>query len=417
MGVPGPEGHRQPPPLRQQRRRGRQRRQQRRQQGLFTGQIPLPAVLGHVPQVRLRTDGLRHILRFRLRRARQLLRVLHPPPGEQAPARGQDGLLRLLLHHRLHGAVHHLLNGDGPSGQGFPQHIRILPGNRRRPGSRLRHLFCSRLRRCLLWRFFRSVFRRRLLWRFCRFGFRRRFLRKFCRFGLRRRFLRRLCRFDLRRRLPEKLCPFDLRRSLRFGFRRGFLPHPGGLQQNLLKRNVRFPGLRRCFLKRLLLFGFCLLRSLRRFLWRLCLPGFRRRFFRRLCRCGFRFLRRLRLFGLRRFLRRFRLFGFRCRFRLAQQLLFQTPAVLRQNLLQGKLLVRGGHVGMGQGMIQIFDAVLFRHVSPSLFIPSAGGPPHTGEWPPPPRRSGNSASPAWECSPARRSAPAPDGPCPPPRCR
>jgi hypothetical protein len=144
--------------------RGRQGRQQRRQHGGGPQRPaqprPVPVGVGRrLVKRRLRPDGLllrrrgRRLGRFRRlgRLLVELLGIRHLPAGKEAPpALFLRQQLLSLLHHRVHGAAHHLLHGDG-AGRRRQRVVRrrCLPGvlrlrerllrlRRVRPGERLR---------------------------------------------------------------------------------------------------------------------------------------------------------------------------------------------------------------------------------------------------------------------------------------
>ena len=147
-----------------------------------------------------------------------------------------------------------------------------------------------------------------------------------------------------------------------------------------------------------------------------------------LCSGGSRLLPRLRLWrrllrsGLRHGGGRFRLPA-DLLLHICQKALLPPRAVLRQDLLQGEVLLRRRDVrSPGQAAIKL-SLVLGSHGAPFLsrvslpLRPSAGAPPHTAGSPRRRRRSGNSAFPAWGCSPKSHSSRRPDGSCRPLRCR
>ena len=147
-----------------------------------------------------------------------------------------------------------------------------------------------------------------------------------------------------------------------------------------------------------------------------------------LCSGGSRLLPRLRLWrrllqsGLRHGGVRFRLPA-DLLLHICQKALLPPRAVLYQDLLQGEALLRRRDVrSPGQAAIKL-SLVLGSHGAPFLsrvslpLRPSAGAPPHTAGSPQRRRHSGNSAFPAWGCSPKSHSSRRPDGSCRPPRCR
>ena len=133
--VPGPPGDLPAVGLQRHGDCRQQRRQHRRRQG---GAAPLrlrPILRRRLRQRRLRADGLdlRQLLRLGLRRVIELLRLHQPLPGEQAPP-GPQQRLPALLHHRIHGAAHHILQGDGPGRPGQLLLTGLLPARLRRGG-------------------------------------------------------------------------------------------------------------------------------------------------------------------------------------------------------------------------------------------------------------------------------------------
>ena len=165
LPVPGPVGHLHLIPLQKQEQRGGQGRDQGQDHRMLPADIELPGVVSRLPEGGLRADGLRVGLGLRFRRRGEGLRLLQGLAGKQAPFRGQKGLL-CLLHHRVHGAAHHVLQGDGPGvGNVQPGHVRLrrplglLEGVRGGRGLRRR----GRLRRRFLRRGFGNGRRFRLL--------------------------------------------------------------------------------------------------------------------------------------------------------------------------------------------------------------------------------------------------------------
>ncbi len=300
-GVAAPAGDGNAETLQRQQQRGNQGDHGRRGQKASAAAVRRPVLRRLPEQLRFRADGLRVRLGLRLRGSVELLRLLQRLPGEQAPPLGGQQGLRRLLHHRIHGTAHHVLQGHGAGslGQGHVQNVQLYGGG----GGLPQRGVCQDVLQSGF------LLRRGRLFR--------------CRRLLQSRFLRRFGRL--------------LRRGRRDGGRLGRLlfrrqgPRPGG--HRLRRRGHR--GLRR--------------------------------------RRG-RFLSRL---------------------RALEEHLLQTAAELRQNLLQGVVLLVGGHVcGVFQA-VWIF-VVLGVHRF-FLLSRSAGGRPHTAKWPRRRRRSGRRAFPAWGC--------------------